>query len=63
VVAAAPVIARTTAQALRARNYQVVSIMEPDPFFAVRVYYTHFAPVSENTVRRGPSTSARAVSS
>jgi len=51
VVAAAPVVARPTAQALRAEAVEVVCILEPNQFFAVGLYYEHFEPVSDDAVR------------
>ncbi len=50
VVVAAPVVARPTAQALRGEAAEVVCILEPDPFFAVGLYYEHFEPVSDDAV-------------
>ncbi len=51
VVAAAPVVARPTAQALRGEAVEVVCILEPNQFFAVGLYYEHFEPVSDDAVR------------
>ena len=52
VIAAAPVVAGPTAQALRRQAAGVVSILEPDSFFAVGLYYEHFEPVSDDAVRQ-----------
>lgn len=52
VVAAAPVVPRSTAQVLRTEKCEVACIVEPDSFFAVGLYYAHFEPVSDDEVRQ-----------
>lgn len=63
VVAAAPVVAKPTAQVLRAQGSEVVCILEPDPFFAVGLYYEHFEPVSNDAVRQLLAEGTRSVRS
>jgi len=63
VVAAAAVVAKPTAQGLRAQGSELVCILEPDPFFAVGLYYEHFEPVSNDAVRQLLAKETRSVRS
>jgi len=61
VVAAAPVVARPTAHALRGEAVEVVCVLEPDSFFAVGLYYEQFEPISDDAVRQLLAEAVRSV--
>ena len=51
-IVAAPVGARESCDAIRDEADEVVCPLQPEPFFAVGLYYRRFEPVSEEEVRR-----------
>lgn len=51
-VVAVPVGAPSTCASLRSEADEVVSLLEPDPFLAVGLYYRHFEPPTDAEVQR-----------
>jgi putative phosphoribosyl transferase len=51
-VVAVPVGSREACAALREEADEVVCLYEPDPFWAVGMYYTHFEPTEDAEVER-----------
>ncbi|MBI4506810.1 MAG: hypothetical protein HY691_14860, partial [Chloroflexi bacterium] len=50
-VVAVPVGSREACRALRAEADEVVCLAEPEPFFAVGLYYQHFDPTEDAEVQ------------
>jgi putative phosphoribosyl transferase len=51
-ILAVPVGSREACSSLQAEADRVVCLSQPDPFWAVGLYYAHFEPTEDDEVRR-----------